>query len=182
RGADPGRRRGAPERARKRAREGRKSSIFTRVTNRAFDIARQTGADLRDATPAAMLNRVAKSDPVMRPPAPAPQPAVQPRLALDPAERIAPRPSEEDLLDIPAFLPRQANCRPRSTSGPPSGRPPQRPPVSFVVSEPRTRCRCCRFVRRDQSPAGLGRRGEAARTGGRAAPFRHALAVCRGER
>jgi cell division protein FtsZ len=99
----------APDPMPQAAPEKRRSSIFTRVTNRAFDIARQTGADLREATPAAMLNRVAKSDPVMRSPAPAPQPAAQPRLALDPAERIAPRPSEEDLLDIPAFLRRQAN-------------------------------------------------------------------------
>jgi cell division protein FtsZ len=40
---------------------------------------------------------------------PAPQPA-QPRLgALDPAERLAPPRNEEDVLDIPAFLRRQAN-------------------------------------------------------------------------
>jgi cell division protein FtsZ len=35
---------------------------------------------------------------------------VQTRLALDPTDRIAaPRPSEEEMLDIPAFLRRQAN-------------------------------------------------------------------------
>ncbi|HEY9537792.1 MAG TPA: hypothetical protein VIS03_09395, partial [Kiloniellaceae bacterium] len=33
----------------------------------------------------------------------------QARLALDPAERIGHSQAEEDLLDIPAFLRRQAN-------------------------------------------------------------------------
>jgi len=104
----------APEPAPQPVPEKRKGgSIFSRVTNKAFDIARQTSADLRDATPAAMISRVSKPEPVMRAPA-APSPALnaapaQPRLTLDPPERMAPRPSEEDLLDIPAFLRRQAN-------------------------------------------------------------------------
>ena len=39
-----------------------------------------------------------------------PQPAAQPRLSgLDPKDRIAQNKLEEDLLDIPAFLRRQAN-------------------------------------------------------------------------
>jgi cell division protein FtsZ len=86
-------------------------NIFARAANRALDLARQTGADLRDATPQAMMTRMAKPEPAVRqpPPAPPPQPAVQTRLALDPTDRIAPRPSEEDMLDIPAFLRRQAN-------------------------------------------------------------------------
>ncbi len=37
------------------------------------------------------------------------QPAAQPMLALDPNDRIASPRAEEDLLDIPAFLRRQAN-------------------------------------------------------------------------
>jgi cell division protein FtsZ len=61
-----------------------------------------------------MMTRIAKPEPVMRAPAsqpaaPAPQPAVQTRLALDPTDRLTARPSEEDMLDIPAFLRRQAN-------------------------------------------------------------------------
>jgi cell division protein FtsZ len=37
------------------------------------------------------------------------QPAAQPMLNLDPSDRIASPRAEEDLLDIPAFLRRQAN-------------------------------------------------------------------------
>jgi len=43
-------------------------------------------------------------------PAPAPQAVVQPRLSgLDPKDRLSASRAEEDLLDIPAFLRRQAN-------------------------------------------------------------------------
>jgi cell division protein FtsZ len=89
-------------------------NIFARAANRALDLARQTGNDLRDATPSAMMTRMAKPDPVIRTPASAPQgptptPPQQTRLALDPTDRIAARPSEEEMLDIPAFLRRQAN-------------------------------------------------------------------------
>jgi cell division protein FtsZ len=43
-------------------------------------------------------------------PAPASQPVVQPRLTgLDPKDRLSASRAEEDLLDIPAFLRRQAN-------------------------------------------------------------------------
>jgi cell division protein FtsZ len=42
--------------------------------------------------------------------APQPQAVVQPRLSgLDPKDRISANRAEEDLLDIPAFLRRQAN-------------------------------------------------------------------------
>src|SRR6185312_13877656 len=90
--------------------------LFSRAATRALDLARQTSADLREATPSSMMTRIAKPDPVMRapaspPPAAAPgfspavpQPAVQTRLALDPTDRLTSRPSEEDMLDIPAFL------------------------------------------------------------------------------
>jgi cell division protein FtsZ len=93
----------------------RGANIFSRVTNTAAAWARQTSADLREATPAAVMNRMAAAEPPVRAPqasAPqpaAPQPAPQPRLSLDPADRLAPRQSDEDLLDIPAFLRRQAN-------------------------------------------------------------------------
>jgi len=43
------------------------------------------------------------------PAAPTPAPAEQPRLALDPEVRLSPAQAAEDLLDIPAFLRRQAN-------------------------------------------------------------------------
>jgi cell division protein FtsZ len=93
----------------------RGANIFTRVTNSAAAWARQTSADLREATPAAVMNRMAAAEPPARAPQPtapqqaAPQPTPQPRLSLDPADRLAPRQSDEDLLDIPAFLRRQAN-------------------------------------------------------------------------
>ena len=96
------------------AEKKRTPNIFARAANRALDLARQTSSDLRDATPSAMMTRMAKPDPVIRSSAPAPQPtppapAVQTRLALDPTDRLTARPSEEDMLDIPAFLRRQAN-------------------------------------------------------------------------
>jgi cell division protein FtsZ len=43
------------------------------------------------------------------PTAPILAPAEQPRLALDPEVRLSPSQAAEDLLDIPAFLRRQAN-------------------------------------------------------------------------
>jgi cell division protein FtsZ len=43
------------------------------------------------------------------PAAAAAQPAQQRLGALDPAERLTPARSEDDVLDIPAFLRRQAN-------------------------------------------------------------------------
>jgi hypothetical protein len=106
----------AIEAAQPGAEKKRGPNIFTRAANRALDLARQTSSDLRDATPSAMMTRMAKPDPVIRssaplpqPPMPTPAPAVQTRLALDPTDRIAARPSEEEMLDIPAFLRRQAN-------------------------------------------------------------------------
>src|SRR5262249_27486558 len=55
------------------AEKRRGPGIFSRAATKALDLARQTSADLRDATPSAMMTRIAKPDPVMR--APAPQPA-----------------------------------------------------------------------------------------------------------
>jgi WhiB family redox-sensing transcriptional regulator len=82
----------APEPAPQPVAEKRRGpGIFTRAANKALDLARQTSADLREATPSAMMTRIAKPEPVMRAPAsppaaPAPQPAVQTRLALDPTD------------------------------------------------------------------------------------------------
>src|SRR5262245_23596057 len=113
----------APEPAPQPVAEKRRGpGLFSRAATRALDLARQTSADLREATPSSMMTRIAKPEPVMRAPAsppatapgfnpgtPQPQPAVQARLALDPTDRLASRPNEEDMLDIPAFLRRQAN-------------------------------------------------------------------------
>jgi cell division protein FtsZ len=99
------------------ATERRKAGgLLTRMTNSAAQWAKQTSAELREATPAAVMSRVSSPDlaPRVSAPAqsvaPAPRPAAQATLTgLDPTERIAPRSSEDDILDIPAFLRRQAN-------------------------------------------------------------------------
>jgi cell division protein FtsZ len=98
----------------------RMPNLFARVTGSAAAWARQAGSDLREASPAAMINRVAGQEPSPRSGsagsgsassgAAAPQSAAQPRLAgLDPKERLSSGQADEDLLDIPAFLRRQAN-------------------------------------------------------------------------
>ena len=70
----------------------------------------RAGVDLldRQAEPPAQPQRVRQAPKLARErEAPAEQPAVQPRLSgLDPADRLG---GDEDLLDIPAFLRRQAN-------------------------------------------------------------------------
>jgi cell division protein FtsZ len=89
----------------------RSGGIFSRMTSTAASWAQKTGQDLRSATPAAMMNRVSTGEPAPQRPAsqPAPQQA-QPRLSgLDPADRLAPRSGDDEILDIPAFLRRQAN-------------------------------------------------------------------------
>ena len=81
------------------------------MTSTAANWAQKTGQDLRSATPAAMMNRVSTGEPAPQRPAaqPAPQQA-QPRLSgLDPADRLAHRNGDDEILDIPAFLRRQAN-------------------------------------------------------------------------
>jgi cell division protein FtsZ len=86
-------------------------SLFSRVTGGAAAWARGAAADIREATPGAAMNRLGSAEPrpaVQAPARPA-QPA-QARLAgLDPRDRIAGTQAEEELLDIPAFLRRQAN-------------------------------------------------------------------------
>ena len=74
----------------------RAPNLFARVTGGAAAWARNTTPEKKEATPAAK-------------PAASP-PAVQARLSgLDPQDRLASTKTEEDLLDIPAFLRRQAN-------------------------------------------------------------------------
>jgi cell division protein FtsZ len=86
-------------------------SLFSRVTGSAAAWARGAAADMREATPAAATNRLGGVEP--RPATQAParpaQPAQQRLAGLDPRDRIAGTQAEEELLDIPAFLRRQAN-------------------------------------------------------------------------
>jgi len=89
----------------------RGGGIFHRMTATAANWAQKTTQDLRTATPAAAMNRVSNGEPAAQRPAqpPAPQ-AAQPRLSgLDPADRLAQRGGDDEILDIPAFLRRQAN-------------------------------------------------------------------------
>jgi cell division protein FtsZ len=85
-------------------------SLFSRVTGSAAAWARGAAADMREATPAAASSRLGAAEkPAAQAPARPAQPT-QPRLAgLDPRDRIAGTQQEEELLDIPAFLRRQAN-------------------------------------------------------------------------
>jgi cell division protein FtsZ len=61
------------------------------------------------AAPAQQAPRVQAREPQRVEPRIEQQPAAQPMLNLDPSDRIASPRAEEDLLDIPAFLRRQAN-------------------------------------------------------------------------
>ncbi|HMA16367.1 MAG: cell division protein FtsZ [Bacteroidota bacterium] len=95
-------------------------SLFAKVTGAARALAAsQSGESARAAAePAQPVARpmAARGASPAQPERPAQQPAsrpaastAQPRLALDPGERIGHSQAEEDLLDIPAFLRRQAN-------------------------------------------------------------------------
>jgi cell division protein FtsZ len=89
----------------------RSGGLFHRMTSTAASWAQKTTQDLRTATPAAAMNRVSAGEPGVQRPIqqPAPQ-AAQPRLSgLDPADRLAQRSGDDEILDIPAFLRRQAN-------------------------------------------------------------------------
>jgi cell division protein FtsZ len=116
-----------PQREEKREERRRGPSLFERVTGtgRARELRQQQAAPpatapvmVPAAAPApvqpAPVQPALMAAPVPAPaPAPAPVPAAaaqQPRLGgLDPTDRIPTSRQEEDLLDIPAFLRRQAN-------------------------------------------------------------------------
>jgi cell division protein FtsZ len=103
----------------------RAPNLFSRVTGNAASWAKQAVSEpavtpqLRASSPARPTAAQPQPAPLVQqaPPAPAPQaaapqpqPAVQPRLTgLDPKDRLSASRAEEDLLDIPAFLRRQAN-------------------------------------------------------------------------
>src|SRR5262249_37140657 len=75
----------------------RAPNLFARVTGTATAWARSTAAEAREPAPAPK-------------PAPAQPVTAQPRLSgLDPQDRLASTKTEEDLLDIPAFLRRPAH-------------------------------------------------------------------------
>jgi cell division protein FtsZ len=95
----------------------RAPTLFERVTGAGRLLAREEAAAA--AAAAAATAAAAPAPTPVSAPAPAPIPAappraavppVQPRLgALDPSDRLPPAAKEDDLLDIPAFLRRQAN-------------------------------------------------------------------------
>jgi cell division protein FtsZ len=109
--AAPSQAHGAGQAAAMDADRRRGPSLFSRVTGSAAAWARGAAADMREATPAAATNRLGSPEP--RPAAQAPsrpaQPAQQRLAGLDPRDRISGTQAEEELLDIPAFLRRQAN-------------------------------------------------------------------------
>jgi len=91
--------------ARAGAPEARRSTLFEKMTSRLTGApAGRVAAPTQQAqAPRMPARETARSEPRME------QPAPQPMLNLDPADRIVSPRAEEDLLDIPAFLRRQAN-------------------------------------------------------------------------
>ncbi len=103
----------------------RTPNLFSRVTGNAASWAKQAVSEPPATPMTPQLRASAPSRPAaapqatapLQPPAAAPQPAApqpqpvaQPRLSgLDPKDRLSASRAEEDLLDIPAFLRRQAN-------------------------------------------------------------------------
>jgi cell division protein FtsZ len=102
----------------------RMPNLFSRVTGNAVGWARSATAESRESNVTPQL-RAATPRPSVAAPAPQPAPAsqgpvpsqaaqpsapAQPRLSgLDPKDRLSASRAEEELLDIPAFLRRQAN-------------------------------------------------------------------------
>ncbi|HVY98683.1 MAG TPA: cell division protein FtsZ [Dongiaceae bacterium] len=93
----------APQPAAASAPEARRSTLFEKMTSRLTG----TPAGRQAAAPSQAPRMPVRETPRMEPKVEAPAP--QPMLNLDPADRIASPRAEEDLLDIPAFLRRQAN-------------------------------------------------------------------------
>jgi cell division protein FtsZ len=90
----------------------RRSSLFEKMTSRLTGhpltgqpLPAQPAAQAPRAQAPAQAPRVQVREPQPR----VEQPTAQPMLNLDPSDRIAAPRAEEDLLDIPAFLRRQAN-------------------------------------------------------------------------
>ena len=81
----------APEPARARG-----QSLFRQITGLGLKADKPEPAPVRTESPRATT--------------PQPAPSAQPRLgALNPGDRVRPSQSEDEMLDIPAFLRRQAN-------------------------------------------------------------------------
>jgi cell division protein FtsZ len=85
--------------------EARRSTLFEKMTSRLTGApAGRAAAPAQQAqAPRMPARETQRAEPRME------QPAPQPMLNLDPADRISSPRAEEDLLDIPAFLRRQAN-------------------------------------------------------------------------
>jgi cell division protein FtsZ len=95
--------------------EARRSTLFEKMTSRLTGTpAGRTGSapTAQAAGSTAAPRMQARETPRMEPRMEAPQamaPQAQPTLNLDPSDRLSGSRAEEDLLDIPAFLRRQAN-------------------------------------------------------------------------
>jgi cell division protein FtsZ len=91
--------------------EARRSTLFEKMTSRLTGApAGRAAAPVQQAqAPRMPVRETHRTEPRMEAQAPAPAPQAQPTLNLDPADRITATRAEEDLLDIPAFLRRQAN-------------------------------------------------------------------------
>jgi cell division protein FtsZ len=95
----------APQPGASSAPEARRSTLFEKMTSRltGTQAGRTAGPAQQAQAPRMPVRETPRMEPKMEAPAP------QPMLNLDPADRIASPRAEEDLLDIPAFLRRQAN-------------------------------------------------------------------------
>ena len=89
--------------------EARRSTLFEKMTSRLTGTPAARGAAPAAAAPIAQQHMPARETPRQQPRVEAPAPQAQPTLNLDPSDRIQSPRAEEDLLDIPAFLRRQAN-------------------------------------------------------------------------
>jgi cell division protein FtsZ len=89
--------------------EARRSTLFEKMTSRltGTPAGRGSAASQQPHGASTAPRMPVRETPRMEPKVEAPAP--QPMLNLDPADRIAAPRAEEDLLDIPAFLRRQAN-------------------------------------------------------------------------
>jgi cell division protein FtsZ len=90
--------------------EARRSTLFEKMTSRLTGTpAGRPATQAAAPAPRMPARETQRQEPKMEAPVQHQAPQAQPTLNLDPADRIAASRAEEDLLDIPAFLRRQAN-------------------------------------------------------------------------
>ncbi len=99
----------APQASAPSAPEARRSTLFEKMTSRLTGTPAGRTAAPHAAAPAAAPRMPARETQRHEPKVEVQAPAAQPTLNLDPADRLTSPRAEEDLLDIPAFLRRQAN-------------------------------------------------------------------------